>query len=397
VRELAPHKTEGVTGGRDSATGRVTGMRTRSALAAPALAVALLALTGCTTGKTTALVGRAVSAADVQSIDELFAPYARPDAPGAAIVVILNGQAAFLRGYGLADLETNTPVTERTNFRLASLTKAFTAMAILVLAKDGRLQLDDRVGDILPDFPAYGRGIRIRHLLTHTSGLRAYQELVPDDPAHQIKDRDVLAVLHRTDRTYFPPGSAFRYGDSGYAILALVVERASREPFGRFLHKRIFTRIGMESTVTYEPGIPVVAHRAVGYSLTPTGVRLSDQNTMSAVLGDGGIYSSVRDLVAWNRALDNHTLIDAQLQQVAWSPGALNHGTKTHYGFGWFIDRDATGPRLSHRGETSGFTNAILKYPDRRLTVVVLTNRRGGTPWSIAASVAALPSFQSAQ
>jgi CubicO group peptidase (beta-lactamase class C family) len=395
VKELPPHKTEGATGGRDSATGRATGKCRPSALAAPALAVALLALTGCTTGKSTALVSRAVSAADVQAIDELFVPYAHPDAPGAAIVVILNGKAAFLRGYGLAELETNTPVTERTNFRLASLTKAFTAMAILVLVNDGRLQLDDRMGDILPDFPAYGRGIRIRHLLTHTSGLRAYQEFVPDSPTRQIKDRDVLAVLRRTDSTYFPPGSAFRYGDSGYAILALVVERASGEPFGRFLHNRILTRIGMESTVTYEPGVSVVAHRAVGYSLTPTGVRLSDQNTMSAVLGDGGIYSSVRDLVAWDRALDNHTLIDPQLQQLAWTPAALNDGTKARYGFGWFIDRDATGFQLSHRGETSGFTNAILKYPDRRLTVVVLTNRRGGTPWSIAASVATLPSFQS--
>jgi CubicO group peptidase (beta-lactamase class C family) len=395
VKGLAAHKTEGVTGGRGSASRQVTGKR--SALAAPALAVALLALTGCATGQSTALVSRSVSAADVQMIDELFVPYARPGAPGAAIVVIVNGQAAFVRGYGLAELETNTSVTERTNFRLASLTKAFTAMAILVLVNDGRLQLDDRVGDLLPEFPVYGRGIRIRHLLTHTSGLRAYQELVSDSPTRQIKDRDVLTVLRRTDSTYFSPGSAFRYGDSGYAILALVVERTSGEPFGRFLHNRIFTPTGMASTVAYEPGPSVVAHRALGYSLTPTGVRLSDQNTMSAVLGDGGIYSSVRDLIAWDRALDNHTLIDGQLQQLAWSPAALNDGTKTRYGFGWFIDRGATGFQLSHRGETSGFTNAILKYPDRRLTVVVLTNRRGGTPWSIAASVAALPSLQSAQ
>lgn len=256
VKELAPHRTEDATGGRDSVTGQATGKRRPAALAAPALAVALLALTGCATGKSTALVSGAVSEADVQAIDKLFVPYAHPDAPGAAIVVILNGQAAFLRGYGLAELETNTPVTERTNFRLASLTKAFTAMAILVLVNDGRLQLDDRVGDILPDFPAYGRGIRIRHLLTHTSGLRAYQEFAPDSPTRQIKDRDVLAVLRRTDSTHFPPGSAFRYGDSGYAILALVVERASGEPFGRFLHNRILTRIGMESTVTYEPAFP---------------------------------------------------------------------------------------------------------------------------------------------
>jgi CubicO group peptidase (beta-lactamase class C family) len=150
----------------------------------------------------------------------------------------------------------------------------------------------------------------------------------------------------------------------------------------------------MESTVTYQPGVSPGAARALGYAPTPTGFRLADQNTVSAVLGDGGIYSSVRDLAVWDHALDHHTLIDARLQQLAWTPAALNDGTPTRYGFGWFIERDATGLQFSHRGETSGFTNAILKYPDRRLTVVVLTNRQGGVPWSIAASVATLPSFQ---
>jgi CubicO group peptidase (beta-lactamase class C family) len=365
------------------------------ALAAHAVVVALLALAGCATGKSEPPAG-GVSSADAQAIDGLFGQYARPGMPGAAIVVIVNGRVAFSRGYGLAELETKTPVTERTNFRLASLTKAFTAMAIMLLVNEGRLQFDDHVGDILPDFPAYGRGIRIRHLLSHTSGLRAYQDLVPDSPSQQIKDRDVLALLHRVDATYFPPGSAFRYGDSGYAVLSLVAERVSGKSFARFLHEKIFARIGMKSTGAYEPGVSVVPHRAIGYSLTPTGVRPSDQSTTSAVLGDGGIYSSVRDLVAWDRALDNNTLIDAQLQQLAWTPAALNDGTNIPYGFGWFIERSKTGLRLSHRGETSGFTNAIVKYPDRRLTVVVLTNRRGGTPGDIAATVTTLPSFRTA-
>lgn len=369
--------------------------RRRPSLAAHAVVVALLALAGCATGTSEPPAG-AVSSADAQAIDRMFRQYARPGMPGAAIVVIVNGRVAFSRGYGLAELETNTPVTERTNFRLASLTKAFTAMAIMVLVNEGRLQFDDHVGDILPDFPAYGRGIRIRHLLSHTSGLRAYQDFLPTSPPRQLKDRDVLALLHRVDTTYFPPGSAFRYGDSGYAVLGLVAERVSGKSFARFLHERIFARIGMKSTVAYEPGVSVVPHRAVGYSLTPTGIRPSDQSTASAVLGDGGIYSSVGDLVAWDRALDNNTLIDAQLQQLAWTPAALNDGTRIRYGFGWFIARSATGLHLSHHGETSGFTNAIVKYPDRRLTVVVLTNRRGGTPGDIAATVTTLPSFRKA-
>ena len=367
--------------------------RWRSAVAVQTLAAALIVVSGCATGRSVS-PGSAVSAVDAEAIDGLFGAYNGPDVPGAAVVVIAKDRVAFVRGYGLADLESNTPVTERTNFRLASLTKAFTAAAILSLVDDGRLKLEDRVRDILPDFPAYGREIRIRHLLTHTSGLRAYQDLVPDSVTWQIKDRDVLALLHRTDTTHFPPGSAFRYGDSGYAILALVVETVSGETFARFLHTRIFTRIGMKSTVAHEPGVSVVPNRAVGYSVTSSGVRVSDQSTTSAVLGDGGIYSSVRDLVAWDRALDNATLVDPRSQQLAWAPAALNDGTPTRYGFGWFIDRGASGLQLSHRGETSGFTNFIVKYPDRRLTVVVLTNRRGGAPGGIAAAITTLPSFR---
>ena len=152
----------------------------------------------------------------------------------------------------------------------------------------------------------------------------------------------------------------------------------------------------MESTVAYEPGISVVPHRALGYSPTPTGFHPSDQTHTTAVLGDGGIYSSVRDLAAWDRALDEHRLLDARLQQLAWTPGTLNDGTRTRYGFGWFIDRDATGPYVSHHGETSGFTNTIVKYPGRRLTVVVLTNRRGGAPGKIAATITTLDSFRTA-
>lgn len=373
----------------------------RSAFPVQALVAVLLALGGCATVKPespasrpSSLIRAGTSAADADAIDRLFGQYDLPDVPGAALVVIKNGRVVFLRGYGLAELETRTPVTERTNFRLASLTKAFTAMGIMLLVKDGRLQFDDRVRDVLPGFPAYGSEIRIRHLLTHTSGLRAYQDFVPESQTRQIKDREVLALLHRASTTYFRPGSAFRYGDSGYAILALVVEQVSGDSFARFLHHRIFARIGMETTVAYEAGVSTVPDRAIGYAPTPTGFRVADQSATSAVLGDGGIYSSVRDLVAWDRAQDSHVLIDARLQQLAWTPAVLPDGTPTRSGFGWFIDRDTTRFQLSHRGETSGFTNFILKYPDRGLTIVVLTNRRGGALGDIAATLATLPSFR---
>jgi CubicO group peptidase (beta-lactamase class C family) len=360
-----------------------------------AIAVALIALAGCGTVRPETPPG-GVPSTDAGTIDRLFSQYARPDVPGAAIVVVDHGRVAFMRGYGLADLETKSPVTERTNFRLASLTKPFTAMAIMLLVDDGRLRFEDRVRDILPDMPAYGREIRIRHLLTHTSGLRAYQDFVPESSTRHVKDRDVPILLRRTDALMFPPGSAFRYGDSGYAILALVVEAVSGQSFARFLHDRIFAPLGMSSTLVWEPGGRPVPNRAFGYAPIRSGFGLADHTSTSTVLGDGGVYSSVRDLVAWDRALDTHTLVGARLQQLAWTPAELNDGTRTRYGLGWFIDRDAGGPFVFHRGETSGFSNFIVKYPERKLTVIVLTNRRGGAPEDIAATVAALPSWRSA-
>jgi len=359
----------------------------------PMYAVAVLLLVGCAT-RGAEPPADAISASDAETIDGLFADYTGPDVPGAAVAVMVNGRVAFSRGYGMANIGTNTAITEHTTFRLASLTKAFTAMAIMVLIDEGRLRLEDHVRGILPDFPSYGRDITVRHLLTHTSGLPPYQKLVPDLVPRQITDRDVLTLLRRAGATQFAPGSEFRYGDSGYAILALVVEAVSKKPFARFLHDRIFARAGMTSTTAYERGISVVPHRALGYSVTIARVQLDDQGATSAVLGDGGIYSSVRDLAAWDRALDDHTLVSPRLQQIAWTPARLSDGTRTRYGFGWFVDDDVSGIQLSHHGETSGFNHFILKYPKRRLTVVILTNRRGGAPRTIAGAIAALRSLR---
>lgn len=355
----------------------------------------LVAFAGCGTVASDSSTSR-VSAGDAETINRVFSDYDRPGAPGAAVVLIDHGRPAFTRVYGLANLETGTPVTERTNFRLASLTKPFTALAVMLLVKDGRLRLDERVADLLPEFPAYGRNIRIRHLLTHTSGLRAYQDFVPESSTRQLKDRDVLMLLRRTDRLLFPPGSAFRYGDSGYAVLALVVEKVSGQPFAAFMRDRIFARAGMMSTVVWEPGVSEVRNRALGYASTPSGFRLADHSNTSTVLGDGGIYSSVRDLLAWDRALDEQTLLDARLQQLTWTPAALDDGTKLRYGLGWFVEPGAGGTRAFHRGDTTGFSNFIVKYPERKRTLIVLTNRQGGAAARLAATLMALPSFRPA-
>lgn len=357
------------------------------------LLAALAAAGACrNAGSTVATVSHAIpdSATAARTIDSLFASYDGSDVPGASVVVIHDGAVAFMRAYGMADLEAHERATVETNYRLASLTKQFTATAIGLLVQDGKLHYDDRVIDILPGFPAYGRAIRVRHLLNHTSGLWDYEDFVPDTQAVQVHDRDVLALLGRADSTYFPPGTAFRYSNSGYAVLALIVEQVSGMPFARFLHERIFAPLGMRGTVAFERGVSTVAHRAYGYTIDGAHVVRTDQSSTSAVLGDGGVYSSVADLVAWDRAMETHALLSDSAQELAWTPPALPGGKVTHYGFGWFIDQDQGSRRLTHWGETRGFRNAIVRYPERRLTVIVLTNRNGGQPWDLAQHVADL-------
>lgn len=351
------------------------------------LAVALVA-TAC------ASAGRRESQArvpDMQTFDSLFAPYAAPGMPGASVLVTKNGEVVVNRSYGLAVVETAVPATSETNYRLASLSKQFTATAIALLVRDGLLRYDTPVRTYLPSVPEYTRAVTVRHLLTHTSGIPDYEDFVPRGQTVQVKDGDVPALLRQTDSMYFAPGSAYRYSNSGYALLALIVEKLSGRRYAAFLHERIFAPLGMRGTVAHEEGISTVPNRAFGYSLRSGVVVRTDQSSTSAVLGDGGIYSSLRDLITWDRALDAGTLLTrAELERV-WTPERLADGTTTRYGFGWFTERENGSLRLSHHGETSGFTNFILKYPDRRLTVIVLTNRRGGAPWDLAARIAALP------
>jgi CubicO group peptidase (beta-lactamase class C family) len=358
---------------------------TPSSLATPVLSAAFALLLGCA-GATSST--RAPPAPDAHAVDPLFAAYDQPEGPGASVVVIHEGRVVLSRAYGLAELQARTRATPETQYRLASLSKQFTATAIMLLVEEGKLRYDDRVVDVLPGFPAYLREVRIRHLLNHTSGIWDYEAFVPDTQTVQVKDRDVLTLLSRADHTHFPPGSAERYSNSGYAVLALIVEQASGMPFARFLHERVFAPLGMRSTVAHEEGISTVARRAYGYVADANGFRPRDQSPTSAVLGDGGIYSSVTELVAWDAALDSHALVSEASQRLAWTPPTLPDGSSARYGFGWFVDQDGGRTRLSHHGETSGFTNAIVKYPEQRLTVIVLTNRAGGEPWRLAQQLA---------
>jgi CubicO group peptidase (beta-lactamase class C family) len=316
-------------------------------------------------------------------VDALMREYTG-DVPGAAVLVLRDGQAVVRAGYGLADLETHTPATATTNYRLASVTKQFTAASILLLAEDGKLKLADRVRKWLPTLPQATDTITIRHLLTHTSGLIDYEDVIPDSVKAQLHDADVLKLLESQDRTYFRPGSDYRYSNSGYALLALIVERASGRTFATFLRERIFQPLGMSNTVAHEDGISTVSNRAFGYTQEQGRWGRTDQSQTSAVLGDGGVYSSIDDIAKWDAALYDGRLLPQKALQAAFTPATPTDDPDVEYGYGWRI----TGETLWHSGETVGFRNVIVRYPKRHLTVVVLTNRNDPEPYRLALAIA---------
>jgi len=336
-----------------------------------------------------------------EQMGEIFQPLVSEGSPGLAVIVLKNGEAALQHTYGLANLSDRTANSTITDFRLASFTKQFTAMCIMLLVHDRKLSYDDSLTKVFTEFPAYGNVITVRMLLNHTAGLKDYEELyaakfprVPEERIPQIKDAEILALMEQQSSTDFPPGRRWRYSNTGYAMLAMIVEKVSGKPFGEFLRERIFVPLGMKNTLAYEKGKNQVPHRAIGYTRKNGQWREADQSPTSAVLGDGGIYSNVQDLAKWDRALRDHMLLSAEEMQAAITPVNVPGGAKTddgepaEYGFGWFLDPYKGRKRIWHSGTTTGFRTYIERFTDEGLTIIILCNRDDLSPGKLAASVA---------
>lgn len=338
-------------------------------------------------------------------IDNMFQPLVTANSPGFAVGVIKDGKLVISRGYGLADLNTKQRITSTTDFRLASVTKQFTAMAVMLVVHDGKLRYDDTLTKIFPEFPAYGSQITIRNLLNHTSGLKHYEGIyeeqtanLPADKVPQLHDADVLRILEQQNSTDFPPGSRWEYSNSGYAVLAMIVERVSGTTFSDFLQHRVFIKLGMKHSVAYVKGENEVPNRASGYrkSQNGNGWEFADQSSTSAVLGDGGVYTSIEDLAKWDRALTEHTLVSEKEMQPAITAVQMEGGVKvsnneqSEYGFGWFLSPYKDHHRMWHDGDTSGFHTTIQRFTDDKLTIVVLANRTDINPRELAVKVADL-------
>ena len=329
-------------------------------------------------------------------VDSLFRDYDRSDVPGAAVIVIKNGKVLFKKAYGAANLETKSQATSGTNYRLASMTKQFTAMAIMILAERKKLSYESHLTDLLPGFPEYAKAITIRHLLNHTSGLIEYGEVMPKDRVEPLSDQDVLELMKLQDHTYFAPGSKFRYSNTGYTLLAVIVEQISGVPFATFLRKNIFQPLGMNHTTFYAREDDSDKRRAYGYSKEGNAFVRTDWSLTTSIKGDGSVYSSLDDLYKWDQALYTSRLVSRKSIARAFAPAVAVDET-TSYGFGWFVEHKRGARVVWHGGNTLGFTAAIQRFPDKKFTVIVLTNRNRAQLAEIVDKIEDLYLFNAAQ
>ncbi|HMI53762.1 MAG TPA: serine hydrolase domain-containing protein [Candidatus Saccharimonadales bacterium] len=348
-----------------------------------------------------------------RQIDAIFSPLVAANSPGFSVFIRQGQQTMLARGYGVREFGKPAKIDPQTNFRLASCSKQFTAMAIMLLVHDGKLRYEETLPEIFPDFPEYGKSITIRSLLNHTSGLLDYEALMDEQAKktgkhwsdkQQIQDSEVFNLLKQANTTEFAPGTKWAYSNSGYVLLGLVVGKVSGKSFGDFLEKRIFAPLKMSHTLAFEKGKNQITNRAYGHSKINSEWTETDQSSTSATLGDGGIYSSVEDLAKWDAALARHTLLSEAEMQPALTPvnissvsqivlpddatEAMKRNSTVSYGFGWFLDPYHGHRRMWHYGDTVGFHTYVARFPDDDVTIIVLGNRTDLDPESLAARVA---------
>ncbi|SFH16420.1 serine hydrolase domain-containing protein [Pedobacter insulae] len=315
-------------------------------------------------------------AQDFSKIDEILKDY-DGSKPGAALAIIRDGKVIYSKGYGLSDLESHQKVTDQSNFRLASVTKQFTAAAILQLIERGKLSLKTKLNDCFDALPSYATTINIRQMLNHTSGILDYDDFIDEsEKTAQLADADVLKACRSFSKTYFEPGTTYRYSNTAYVLLGLIIEKYSGMPYSDYLAKHIFKPLKMKNTIAYVKGVNEISHRAYGYGTSQGKWIRKDQSSTSATLGDGGIYSNLKDLTKWDAALYLDKILPKKVWLSAFEQQSLKNGTKIAYGFGWHLKQSSSGQAIVyHTGSTTSFRNVFYRIPEEKLSLILLTNR----------------------
>ena len=329
--------------------------------------------------------------AQTAAVDAVFARW-NASSPGCAAGVSVGGKVVLERGYGMADLEHDVANTAETIFEAGSVSKQFTAAAVLLLARDGKLSLDDPVRKYVPELPDYGPGrtITIRHMLTHTSGLRDWGEvagLAGWPRGRRVHTHaHVLDIVSRQKDVNFTPGTNWSYSNTGYNLAAIIVSRVSGQSFADFTRDRIFKPMGMTHTSWRDDYTRIVKHRAIAYDASPEGFR--EDMPFENVHGNGGLLTTVGDLLRWNEHFASPKIVDAAFVAEQQTPGRFSDGRAHDYGLGLYIRTYRGVPEISHSGATAGYRAFLVRYPAQRVSVAVLCNAGSANATQYAHAVA---------
>ena len=324
-----------------------------------------------------------------EQVDKLFAPWSKPDVPGAAVAVVLDGKPVLVKGYGCADLEHGDPVTPKTLFNAASLAKQFTAFAVLMLAGQKKLSLDDDVRAYIPEFPDFGRRISVSNLLHHTSGLRDWGGLIQMSGGRMddvVTSRMILKLVSRQKELNFPPGTEYAYSNAGYVVLAEVVARAGGQSFKDWTRANIFVPLKMEGTTFRDDLTESIPGAAFSYERRSDG-RFERALDNEAAPGPGSLLISAEDMARWLAASQSRTPGEETWTNMA-EPGKLADGRPLNYAAGLIVGSYRGLPILHHSGRWAGFRGETVFFPDERMAIAVLTNNFGIDPTKLSRRVA---------
>jgi len=324
-------------------------------------------------------------------VDGVFAKWNRADSPGCALGVYRGGQIVYKRGYGIEDLNEDVHITPGTVFHVASMSKQFTAAAVVLLAQQGKLSLDDDVRKYIPELPDFGQKITIRNLVHHTSGLRdqwALLELAGWRYSQDlITNEDVMSLLTRQKELNFKPGERHLYSNTGYTLLGLIVKRVSGMSLREFTTKNIFEPLGMTRTHFRDDHAEVIKHNAVGYA-QETGKPFEISITNFDTVGATSLHTTVEDLQRWDENFYQPKVGGAAFVQQMLQRGKLNNGEQLDYAFGLVIDKDKGLPTIGHGGADAGYRSDMIRYPEQHFSVAVLCNSAEADPSGLAGQVA---------
>jgi len=325
-----------------------------------------------------------------ERVDKIFAPWDRPNSPGCALGVIKDGEFIYRRGYGMANLEHDVPLSSQSAFYIASTSKQFAAASVILAAEQGFLSLDDDIRKYVPEIPDYGKTITIRHLLHHTSGLRDYLtlwDLASEEFPDIHEPEDALEMITRQKALNFEPGEEHLYSNSGYFLLSVIIERATGKTLREFADENIFQPLGMAHTHFHDDHTEISKHRAIGHvprSDTSFAMYVSNFD----LVGSGGLHTSVEDLLLWDRNFYENELGTGTLLEQLHTRGILNNGDTLAYAAGLGIDKYKGLRTVSHGGSAQGYRTELLRFPDQRFSVICLCNLGTINPSRLARQVA---------